>query len=298
MTLTTIDTPTLSVGCFLSGPENGPPLLLLHGWPDDARTWDALLPGLHEAGYRTVVPFLRGHGPTRFHDGTTMRSGEIVALTQDALDLAEALGLGRFTIIGHDWGARIAYTAACVAPERVVAIAALSVGWNRNDPDQPISLPQSQAYWYQWLMALDRGAELVRTDRRAFTRHIWEIWNPGWTVPDEAFARLASSFDNPDWPDVTLHSYRVRWNLAPKNSAYAALARHVAANAAIAVPTLMLQGGADPCGLPSGSEGRKALFSSRYDRFVLDGVGHFPQRQRPELVLDHLLPFLAETVPR
>ncbi len=298
MTSMMIDTPTLRIACALSGPEAGPALMLLHGWPDDASGWDAMLPALHEAGYRTVVPFLRGCGPTRFRNDATMRSGEITALTQDALDLAEVLKLERFAIVGHDWGARIAYTAACVAaPGRIAAIAALSVGWNKNDPGQPISLRQSQNYWYQWLMAQQRGADLIRDDRGAFTRYIWQIWNPGWPVPDEIFRKVAGSFENPDWADITLHGYRVRWNLAPKDPAYAALGQRVTADPVIGVPTLMLQGGADPCADPESSEGKEALFSGRYERAVLGGLGHFPQRQRPDLVLRRLLPFLAGTFP-
>lgn len=298
MTIVTVDTPTLAVGCMISGPDAGLPLMLLHGWPDDASTWDAMLPALHQAGYRTLVPFLRGHGPTRFRDDSTMRSGEIVALTQDMFDLADALKLERFAIVGHDWGARIAYTAASVAPERIVAIAALSVGWNRNDPSQPVSLHQSQNYWYQWLMALDRGADLVRNDHRNYTRYIWSIWNPDWDVPDEMFETAATSFENPDWADITLHSYRVRWELAPKNPAYATLEKQVSDSSTIAVPTLMLQGGADTCADPASSGGKEKLFSGRYDRHVLDGIGHFPQRQRPDLVLDVLLPFLEDTCQR
>ena len=295
--LQTIDTATLSLGCLVGGPETGRPLMLVHGWPDDATTWDALLPALHEAGYRTIAPFHRGHGPTRFRDDTTMRSGEIVALAQDMLDLADALQIERFAVVGHDWGARIAYTLACAAPERIAGIAALSVGWNGSDPHQPMSLPQTQAYWYQWLMAQDRGADLVRNDRRDYTRHIWSIWNPGWPVPDAVFDAVATSFDNPDWADITLHSYRVRWELAPKDPTYAGLARHVSQHPVIEVPTLMLQGGADTCGLPESSEGKEALFSGRYERVLLEDVGHFPQRQRPDLVLAALLPFLSEVYP-
>lgn len=298
MTIVTVDTPVLAIGCMMSGPEDGFPLMLLHGWPDDASTWNAMLPALHQAGYRAVVPYLRGHGPTRFHDDTTMRSGEITAMTQDMFDLADALKLERFAIVGHDWGARIAYTAASVAPERIVAIASLSVGWNRNDPSLPVSLHQSQNYWYQWLMALDRGADLVRNDRRSYTRYIWSIWNPGWDVPNEMFEAAAASFDNPDWADVTLHSYRVRWGLAPKSPVYSGLGKQVSDSSAITVPTLMLQGGADTCADPASSEGKEKLFSSRYDRHVLDGIGHFPQRQRPDLVLDLLLPFLEDTCSR
>ena len=295
MALVTLETPALWVGCLVSGPENGRPLLLLHGWPDAAQTWDALLPALHGSGYRTIAPFLRGHGPTRFRDTATMRSGEVVAMAQDALDLAAALGLGRFGLVGHDWGARVAYTLACMAPERVAAVAALATGWDRNDPDQPVSMPQNQAYWYQWLMALDRGAALVRDDRHAYTRFIWELWSPGWMVPEDDFAAAAAGFDNPDWADITLHSYRVRWGLASRDPAHAPLTRRVAADPVIAAPTLMLQGGADPVALPQSSEGKEGWFSAGYERVVLDGLGHFPQRQGPEAVLERLLPFLRRT---
>ncbi len=292
MTITFVQTPVLSVGCLVSGPEDGRPLMLLHGWPDVAPTWDAMLPALHAAGYRTVAPFVRGCGPTRFRDDGTMRSGEIVAMAQDVLDLADALGLGRFGIVGHDWGARTAYTVACVAPERVTAMAVLATAWDRNDPDQTVSMGQNQALWYQWLMGLERGAALVRDNRRGFTRYIWELWSPGWIVPEEEFAAAADGFDNPDWAEVTVHSYRVRWGLAPKDPAQAALVQRVAADPVIAVPTLMLQGSADPVALPQGSEGREGSFSGPYERVVLDGLGHFLQRQGPEAVLGRLLPFL------
>ena len=292
MALITIETPVLSVGCLVTGPEDGQPLMLLHGWPDVAQSWDGLLPALHNAGYRTVAPFLRGHGPTRFRDAATMRSGEVAALAQDVLDLADALGLERFGVVGHDWGARAAYTVACVAPERLWALAALATGWDRNDPDQPVSMPQNQAYWYQWLMGLERGAALLRNDRRGFTRHIWQAWSPGWPVPEDDFAVAAAGFDNPDWAEVAVHSYRVRWSLAPKDPAHAAVVRQVASSPVIGVPTLMLQGGADPVALPQSSEGKDPLFSGGYERVVLDGLGHFPHRQGPDAVLDRLLPFL------
>ncbi len=292
MALVTVETPLLSVGCLVSGPEDGRPLMLLHGWPDSARTWDAMLPALHGAGYRTIAPFLRGHGPTRFRDAATMRSGEVVAMAQDVLDLADALGLERFGIVGHDWGARIAYTVACVAPERVAAAAVLATAWDRNDPDQTVSMPQNQALWYQWLMALERGAALVRDDRRGLTRYIWALWSPGWTVPEDDFAVAAAGFDNPDWADITVHSYRVRWSLAPKDPAYAPLVQRVAADPVISVPILMLQGGADPVALPESSKAKDGSFSGGYERVVLEGLGHFPQRQGPNAVLRRLLPFL------
>lgn len=293
MQLTRIETPALSVACEISGPEQGVPLLLLHGWPDDARTWDALLADLHTAGFRTIVPFLRGFGATRFKSAETPRCGQLTALAQDVLDLADALGLARFALVGHDWGARAAYIASALAPQRVIACAALSVGWGTNDPDQTLSLRQAQNYWYHWLMALERGAVLVREDRHRFSRYIWSIWAPDWHVPEADFATTAASFDNPDWAEVTLHSYRVRWGLAPRDPAYDALEARIAADAIIRAPTLVLHGAADPCNDPSTSEGKEHLFAWPYRRVPLDGLGHFPQRERPDLVLAELLPFLA-----
>jgi len=287
-----IETPTLTIACAVDGPADSRPVMLLHGWPDDATTWDEIRPALQAAGFRTIVPYLRGFGPTRFKDPDTFRSGQLAGLAQDALDLADALGLGRFALVGHDWGARAAYIAAAAAPERIAACTALSVGWGTNDPDQTLSLQQVQNYWYHWYMALDRGAELVRQDRRGFTRHIWTLWNPDWDVPESVFAAIARSFDNPDWAEITLHSYRVRWGLAPRDPSFAALERRIADDPVIRVPSLVLHGGSDPCNDPATSAGKEALFASVYRHAVLPGLGHFPQRQRPDLVLAELLPFL------
>ena len=285
-------TALLDVAYMESGPHDGAPLILLHGWPDDARTWDRMLPALHQARFRTIVPYLRGFGPTRFRDAQTPRSGQLAALGRDVLEFADALGLQRFALVGHDWGARAAYIASCIAPERISHCAALSVGWGTNDPDQKLTVKQTQNYWYHWLMALPRGEELVRGNRRAFTRHIWTIWNPGWTVSDAEFEATAASFDNPDWADITLHSYRVRWRHALADPSYAELEGRLKADPIIRVPTLMLHGGADPCNELDSSEGKEAMFAGPYHRVVLPGLGHFPQRQGADAVLAQLLPFL------
>jgi len=286
-------TRSLSIACELSGPAQGRPTLLLHGWPDDARTWDRVLPALHAAGHRTIVPYLRGFGPTRFHSPQTPRSGQLVALGQDVLDLADAMELGSFAVVGHDWGARAAYIASALAPERLTHCIALSVGWGTNDPDQPLPLKQVQNYWYHWYMALDRGAALVRDQRRDLTRYIWSIWNPGWRISDEEFAATAASFENPDWAEVVLHSYRVRWGLAPKDPAYSDLEAKLARTETIRVPTLVIHGGGDPCNDPSTSEGKERFFGSRYERIVLDRVGHFPQREAPASVADAIVRFIG-----
>lgn len=285
-------TPCLDIAVEVDGPAAGAPLILLHGWPDDVRCWDRLLTPLHAAGFRTIAPWLRGFGATRFRDAATPRTGQLEALGQDVLDLMDALGLTRAALVGHYWGARAGYIAACLAPERVTALCALSVGWGTNAPDQPLSLRQAQNYWYHWLMALPRGEALVRHDRLTLARHMWEIWNPGWAVPPAEFAATAPAFDNPDWADVVLHSYRVRWGHAPADPAYAAAEARLAADPLIRGPTLVLHGAADPCNEPATSEGREPLFAAGYDRVVLPGVGHFPQRQAALHVAASLLPFL------
>jgi pimeloyl-ACP methyl ester carboxylesterase len=286
-------TPLLEIGCEISGPQAGAPVILLHGWPDCVRTWDRVLPNLHARGMRTFVPYLRGCGATRFRDSATLRSGQLVALAQDVLDLAEALDLEDFSLVGHDWGARAAYLASCLEPERIARCVALSVGYGTNDPEQSLALHQVQNYWYHWYMALERGAELVRRDRVAFTRYIWSIWNPGWDVSEEEFAATARSFDNPDWADVVLHSYRVRWGLAPVDPRYASTEAHVRDAPNIRVPTLVIHGGADPVNDPATSEGKGRFFTGAYERMLLDGVGHFPQRQAHEAVADALARFLT-----
>jgi len=298
MALIQIETPVLSVGCRISGPENGRPLFLLHGWPDDAGTWKDIEPALHEGGWRTLAPYLRGFGPTRFHRPDQHRTGQISALALDLLDVADALGLEHFSVFGHDWGARAAYTAAVLAPERLNTCAAMSVGWAGNDPNQPLSLRQAQNFWYHWLMALDRGERIVRREGKDFARHMWEIWSPGWQITDDAFAEVAESLDNPDWADITLHSYRVRWGHAPADPNYDEAERRITASPVIRVPTLVLHGSADPCNAPATSEGRESLFAAPYQRILLEGLAHFPQRQNPAAVLKHLLPFLESSAGR
>lgn len=185
MTLHFATTSILRIAYERGGPDNGAPVILLHGWPDDARTFDRIVPALQAAGFQTVVPWLRGFGPTSFLSADTMRSGEIVAMAQDVLDLADTLNHKTFAVVGHDWGARIAYVLAAIYPERAARICALSVGWQPGELPTP-DLEQARKYWYQWFMATERGAETVKRDRRAFARIQWETWAPpGWFKDSE-----------------------------------------------------------------------------------------------------------------
>ena len=285
-------TPTLRVAYEAGGPENGRPVLLLHGWPDDPRTYDKIAPVLQRQGFRTIVPFLRGFGDTSFLSKETMRSGEMVAMAQDALDLADALTLERFAVVGHDWGARIAYALAILAPERVTRICAMSVGWQPGELATP-NFEQVRNYWYQWFMATGRGKEAVARDRNGFARIMWDTWAPAGWFSEAEFETTAKSFANPDWTAITLHSYQVRWGEAAKDPRYRALGQRAHAANSISVPTLMIQGGADGVTLAASTDGKDRHFTGGYRRRVLDGVGHFPTREAPEAVNRLLLEFLT-----
>jgi pimeloyl-ACP methyl ester carboxylesterase len=288
----TLTTDLLEIAYTEGGPPDGPPVLLLHGWPDSPRTWQEVATELDEAGYRTIVPALRGFAPTRFRDPDTPRTAQIVALAQDALDLLDGLGLDRVAVAGHDWGARAAYTLAALAPRRLSALVAVSVGY---EPGGALRLPgfeQARLWWYQWFQTMDAGAEAVAGDPIGFARLQWDTWSPtGWY--DEAeFAATAEAFEHPDFVPVTLHGYRVRWGASPRDPAYEELERRVAEVGPLAVPTLMIHGGSDTCVAPEGAEGKAGHFTGGYRRVVVPGAGHFVPREAPgtvaELMLEHL----------
>jgi pimeloyl-ACP methyl ester carboxylesterase len=282
MTIEFIDTPLLHIGYEVAGAERGFPVILAHGWPDDARTWDAVLPVLHEAGLRTYALWLRGYGPTRFLREDTYRSGQLVALGRDLVDFAAALRLERYALVGHDWGARAAYIGSAIDESRVLACVALSVGYGTNAPSQKLSYRQTQNYWYHWLMATPRGEKAVREDRLVFTRHIWNEWFVAYKPDAAEFERTAASFDNPDWAEIVLHSYQVRWGHAAPDPAYAALEARFDPAPKQRVPTLTLHGALDPVNSPQMSEAKEGYFEGPYERRLVEGAGHFPQRERAD----------------
>jgi pimeloyl-ACP methyl ester carboxylesterase len=284
-------TATLKIGFETGGPVDGAPVLLLHGWPDDVRTYDRVVPALHAAGFRTVVPYLRGFGETSFLSQDSQRSGEMVAMAQDAIDLADVLGLETFSVIGHDWGARIAYVLAIIAPQRVKRMVTMSVGWQPGELPTP-AIPQARAYWYQWFMATERGRQTVKTNGKAFARIQWDSWSPAGWFSEADFERTARSFENPDWPEITWHSYSVRWGEAEKDPLYAELDRQVLEAKSISVPTRMIQGAADAVTFPEPTAGKERYFTGGYARHLIPGVGHFPPREAPDVVNKLVIDFL------
>lgn len=292
--MTTLQVPTdiLEISYEAAGPEDGKRVLLLHGWPDSPRTWRAIAPRLGAQGWRTVAPYLRGFAPTRFLSSGTLRVGQAVALAQDAIDLVDRLGWDQFAVVGHDWGARVAYTLAALFPERVTRIAALASAYHPYGAFEVPSFSQARRFWYQWLMTVDPGAVAVRRDPVGFARIQWDTWSPSGWFDEAEFATTAQSFTGPDWVAVTLSAYRSRWRDEIFDSRYATLQQRLGTVEKLAVPALMIQGASDFCDEPALSEGQDRFFTGGYRRIVIDGVGHFPAREAPgvvaEVVLEHL----------
>jgi pimeloyl-ACP methyl ester carboxylesterase len=292
----TIGTAILNIAYETGGPADGFPVLLLHGWPDDATAWRGITPALEAAGFRWAAPWLRGFGETRFLSEEIQRDGTGAAIAADALDLADALGWKRFAVIGHDWGGRAAYVLAAVAPARVAAISSLAIGYAPRGRFITPDFDQSRRWWYQWFMTTDGGTEAIRHDPIGFARIQWETWGPSGWFDDAVFDRVAESFRNPDWVDVTLHGYRSRWQHEQLDPRYDRLRALVDATERLTVPTLMIQGGDDRCDPPSESDGQERSFKRGYDRIVLDAVGHFPAREAPEAVAKATTSFLKKSV--
>lgn len=269
------------------GPRGGTPVLLVHGFPDDARTWDRLATALAADGYRTIAPFVRGFGPTRFAAGAE-RTGEVAALARDALALADALEIERFHFVGHDWGARAGYAAAALAPERLRSLTALAVAYGTNHASQTMPLDQTRAYWYQWYLATPRGEAELASNAHAFCRALWSYWSPRWRFDDAEYDETAASFANPDFLAVVLSSYRQRWGFARGAAAYAGDREVLARVPPLAVPALTLMGRDDGATLPSSTDGKEALFTGPYHVEVIAGSGHFVQREQPDLVAERV----------
>jgi pimeloyl-ACP methyl ester carboxylesterase len=277
-------TPLLEIAYEERNPQARDVVVLLHGFPDDVRTWDGVLARPELAEKRALVPWLRGYGPTRFRDPAEPGRAQASALARDVVDFLDALGIERCTLVGHDWGARAAYGAAILAPERVARLVALSVGYGTNVPGQTMSYAQVEAYWYQWFLATPRGEAALREDRRGFGRTLWRRWSPSWRFADDAFERTAEAFENPAFVDVVLHSYRHRWGFAAADPRYAADEARLGSLPPVPVPAVVLHGDEDGATLLEATEGRERYFAADYERVVLHGVGHFVQREAPEIV--------------
>jgi pimeloyl-ACP methyl ester carboxylesterase len=287
-TVKKIRTATLEIGWLEFGVPEGPPVILLHGWPSDVDDWQAVAPSLAEAGYRVVVPWLRGFGPTRFLDPATPRSGQQAALGRDLLDFMDALGLRQALLAGYDWGGRAACVVAALWPERVQGLVTIN-GYNiQNIPasGRPAAAEQEHRHWYQWYFHTERGRAGLTENRREIARLLWHLWSPNWSFDDATFERTARSFDTADFVDVTIQSYRHRYGNAPGDPAYDELEARLAAQPLIDVPTIVLHGECDGVGPPYQSKNAARQFSRLVERKVIPIAGHFLSREAPQAVVE------------
>jgi len=290
--MASLQTEELEVAYDDQGPRDGPVVLLLHGWPDDASTWCEVSGRLNAAGLRTITPSLRGFGQTRFRSPHAPRTADSAILAMDAMALLDGLGIRRVSVAGHDWGSNIAEALAVGWTERVERIALLSSPPRLGGlPTPPFA--QAQRFWYHWFMATERGAQAVRDDPRGFARLQWENWSPAGWFDEATFERTARAFDNPDWVAVTLHSYRARWGNAEPDPRGVPLTRAVLATRSLSLPCLYIQGEVDGVNPPVVSERVHEKFTGPFERVLLPAVGHFPQREAPAAVADHLIRHFA-----
>ena len=278
-----VRTDVLEIAYEEHGPENGAPVILLHGFPYDARAFDAVAPPLGAGGCRALVPYLRGYGPTRFLSAATPRSGEQAALGHDLLQFMDALGIARAALAGYDWGGRAACVAAALRPERVRCLVSCT-GYNIQNiatSGEPIAAEQEHRFWYQYYFHTERGRAGLTKNRRDICRLLWKLWSPEWTFDEATFEASAVSFDNPDFVDVVIQSYRHRYGYAPGDPALAAIEAKLARQPTIAVPTINLHGGHDGVGPAPDRDGRAKFFTGPYERRVLPGIGHNVPQEAP-----------------
>jgi pimeloyl-ACP methyl ester carboxylesterase len=278
------DAGLLSVGYADLGPADGRTVLLLHGWPYDIHSYAEVAPVLASAGYRVIVPYLRGYGPTRFLSNATTRNGQQSVLAVDAIALLDALGIDEAIIAGFDWGARTANVVAALWPGRCKAMVSVS-GYLIGSPaaGQAPLLPRAElAWWYQFYFATERGQAGYDKYRREFANLIWHTASPQWKFDDATFGRSAASFDNPDHVSIVIHNYRWRLGVAEGEAQYDDLEKQLASSPVISVPTITLEGDANGAPHPE-PDGYRAKFSGKYaHRTISGGVGHNLPQEAPQ----------------
>jgi pimeloyl-ACP methyl ester carboxylesterase len=297
-----VSTDLLDVAVEQWGDPSGSPVILLHGFPYDARAFDEVAPVLVEAGAWVVVPYLRGFGPTRFRDDSTPRSGQQAALGADLVALMDALGIESAVLGGFDWGGRAACIVAALWPERVTGLVTVD-GYNIQNiaaSAEPSPPAHEKTYWYQFYFHSERGRRGLEQNRDELCALLWRDWSPTWSFAPEVFELSAPSLHNPDFVDVVIHSYRHRYGLAEGDPRYIEMEEALAESPLILVPTIVLETGAD--GVLGGSvDDDRARFAGPYGQQLLEGVGHNVPQQAPRefarAVLDLMLPGAGAQTP-
>jgi pimeloyl-ACP methyl ester carboxylesterase len=279
-----VDAGVLDIAYYEEGPADGPVVMLLHGFPYDIHSYVDVAPLLAGQGCRTIVPYLRGYGPTRFRDSATPRSGEQAAVGADLIALMDALGVQRAVFAGYDWGGRAACIGAALWPERCAGLVSVNGYLIQNIARAmvPVKPEHEFSLWYQYYFQLERGRAGLAANRREIARILWQQWSPNWQFDDASFERTAVAHDNPDYVDVVIHSYRHRFGLADGDPHYAELQRRLAALPAISVPAITLDGDADGVVPATDGTAAAAKFTGRRTHRVIPHAGHNLPQEEPE----------------
>lgn len=280
-----IDAGVLRVAYHETGPANGPVAVLLHGFPYDVHAYDAVVPRLAAAGWRCLVPYLRGYGPTRFLREDTPRSGEQAALGADLLCFLDALDVNRSVLAGYDWGGRAACVVAALWPERVSGLVSAGPGYNIQriaQAQRPLNPEAEYRLWYQYYFHGERGRAGLEAHRAQLCRLLWQLWSPSWAFTEADYEQTAAAFDNPDFVDVVVHSYRHRFALAAGDPAYGSLEKRLATSPDIGVPTVVLEGASDGVAPPTMEDEVAVHFRGPYRRMLLPDIGHNLPQEAPQ----------------
>lgn len=279
-----IATSLLDIAYDEQGERDGWPVVLLHGFPYDIHAYDDVTPRLVSQGARVIAPYLRGYGPTRFLSPTTLRSGQQAALGADLLSLLDALHIGQAVLGGYDWGGRAACIVAALYPSRARGLVSVN-GYNiqnianATQPDDP---EKEYRLWYQYYFHGERGRAGLTENRRAFCRLLWSLWSPTWHFDTDTYARSAAAFDNPDFVDVVIHSYRHRFGLVEGDAQFDDMERRLSAMPPITVPTITLDGDDDGVSPPGGRQTSLTRFTGRHEHRAVPNAGHNLPQEAPE----------------
>lgn len=286
--LKTVRTDRLEIAYLEVGPASGPAGILLHGFPYDVHAYDEVAARLVDRGVRCLVPYLRGYGPTRFLDDATPRSGEQAALGADLLAFMDALGIEQATLAGYDWGGRAACVVSALWPARSKALVT-GAGYNIQNVAasvRPAPPAAEHRYWYQYYFHGERGRAGLEANRRDMAKLLWKLWSPEWDFDEATFLKTAPSFDNLDYVDVVIHSYRVRYGYVEADPAYGDIEASLAQSPDITVPTINLHGLADGVHPAPAKDRDAARFSGPYERRLLERVGHNIPQEAPAAFAD------------
>ncbi|CAG9201540.1 Epoxide hydrolase [Paraburkholderia sabiae] len=286
-----IDAGLLNIGYVDTGPKDGQPVILLHGWPYDIYAFVDVAPILAAQGYRVIVPYLRGYGSTRFLSNETMRNGQQAAVAVDIIALMDALKIDQAIFGAFDWGARTACIIAALWPQRCKALVSVS-GYLIGTPEanrKPLPPKAEFEWWYQFYFATERGEAGYTANRNDFNRLIWELASPKWHFDDSTYQRTAASFANPDHVAIVIHNYRWRLGLAPGESQYDEIEKRLAALPTISVPTITMEGDANGAPHPPAAAYAK-MFTGKYQhRDVSGGIGHNLPQEAPKAFADAVM---------